>query len=285
MKDIKIVKSITNRDCDSLTSYFREIYKYKPLTPEEELVLSREHSKESLDKLVLHNLRFVITVAKQYQGQGLSLEDLINEGNLGLIKAADKYDPERGFKFISYAVWWIRQSIIAAIYNDSRVIKSPTSFIVLYNKIKKTISEFSSEFNREPDISELAELLNMSEDKISEILNRYVNCTSLDNPISDSSETSTLVDVVENINASTPDLELEKISKSEQLKRIINSLSKRDSYIIKEYFGLFGSFPKTFEEIGKNMGLTGERVRQIKNFAIEKLKTRYGKQLYELLIE
>lgn len=283
MKDIKIIKSITNRDCDSISMYFKEIYKYQPLSSEEEIALASNKTKENLNKLVLHNLRFVITVAKQYQGQGLNLEDLINEGNIGLCKAANKYNPDKGVRFISYAVWWIRQSIIAAIYTNSRTIKSPTSFIVLLNRIKRTIADFISEFNREPSLEELSELLNLSEDKISDIISKSTNCVSLDSPNLDDNDSSTLVDIIENTDVKSPDEDLEKNMKLIRLKKVIYSLPERYSTVLIEHFGLFGVFPKSFDEIGKKMNLTGERVRQIKNDAINKLRQRYGKKLYELL--
>lgn len=279
MKNIKIVKSITNKDCDSLSIYFKDIYKYKPLTQEEEIALAKEHTPQSLDKLIKHNLRFVITVAKQYQGQGLSLEDLIMEGNIGICKAAEKFDPDKGYKFISYAVWWIRQSIIAAIYTNSKTIKTPISFISLYQRLNKEMIDFYNKEGRQPSYSELSDKLDLPEEKISELMGRYSKCVSLDTPISDDSETSTLIDVVENKDSILPDNNIIEESKSKVLSGILNKLSKRESFIIKEHFGLFGAYPKSFEEIGKSIGLTGERVRQIKNTAIKKLKERYSSQL------
>lgn len=283
MKEIRIVKSITNRDCDSISLFFKDIYKYKPLSQEEEFELAKEHTQESLNKLVNHNLRFVITVAKQYQGQGLPLEDLISEGSLGLMKAAERFDPDRGFKFISYAVWWIRQSIVAAIYSKSKTIRSTTSFIASSNKLNKIVNDFIEKNGYEPSDEELSEILNISIDEIVKIRSRRTSVTSLDTPISEDSESSTLVDVVQNNWASSPETEIANELNLDVLKKVLNKLSDKEFLIIKEHYGLFDTFPKPFDEIGKKVGLTGERCRQIHNKTIKFLKDNYGDLLRNLI--
>lgn len=281
MKDIKIVKSITNRDCDSLSLFFKDIYKYSPLSPEEEKQLAREHTKESLNKLVTHNLKFVVTVAKQYQGQGLPLEDLISFGSIGMMKAAEKFNPDRGFKFISYAVWWIRQSIIEAIYLKSKVVRTTTTHITEYNKLTKTTAKFIEDNDRPPSDDELSELTNIPAKRINEILSKYNTFLSLDEPISE--ESSTYVDVIENENASRPDLDYNKKSNIEILHKIVNKLPLRERTIIIEHLGLKEGFGKSFDEVGKLLNLTGERTRQIYNLAIKKLRDRYGDILKQLI--
>lgn len=245
--------------------------------------LAKEHTTESLNKLVTHNLKFVVTVAKQYQGQGLTLEDLINEGNIGLMKAAERFDPDKGFKFISYAVWWIRQSIIAAIYSKGRSIRATVSYISTINKINKETSKFIEQHNREPSFEELSEILNIDEDKIIELKSRYSTITSLDTPVSNDTETSTLVDLIENEDIISPDDSISKSLNQERLKTILNSLPDREKTIIIEHFGLFGIYPKPFDEIGKKLGITGERVRQIKNNALKILKDKFGSELKTIL--
>lgn len=283
MKEIRVTKSITNRDCDSLSMFFKDIYKYKPLTQEEENFLAKEHSKESLQKLVNHNLRFVVTVAKQYQGQGLPLEDLIAEGSVGMLEAAERFDPDRGFKFISYAVWWIRQAIIAAIYSKGRTIRSTTSYIALNNKINKAVYDYVEKNGFGPSDEELSKILDISEEEIVKIRSRRTSTTSLDTPISEDSDTSTLVDVVENAWAGQPDEDLTNEINNEILERVLNKLPEKESIILREHYGLSGKFPKPFEEIGKKLGVTGERCRQIHNKTIKFLKDHYGDLLKNLM--
>lgn len=283
MKKIRIVRSITSKNSTSINKYFKDIYRLKPISSEEEIALAREHSPDSLNKLVESNLKFVVSVAKQYQGQGLSLEDLIQEGNLGLIVAAKKFDPDTGLKFISYAVWWIKQAILAAIYNKGQVIRSTCSYIAIMNKINKFIIEFINKKNREPSRKEISRKFNLDEDKLSKLMSYYIKCTSIDSPITNEDESRTLVDVIENPSVEIADDILDEKINHNILKNIIGKLNKKEQIILKQHFGLFGESCKSFEEIGKPLGLTGERVRQIKNTAISKLRKRYGDNLRQLL--
>lgn len=283
MKQIKITKSITNRDNLSLKLYFKDIYHYTPLTLEKEIELShkiKEGDKNALNQLVQSNLRFVITVAKQYQGQGLSLADLINEGNVGLVKAAERYNGDKGYKFISYAVWWIRQSIIQAIYNTSRTIRFPVTQITKLTKINRAIERLGSEYGRTPTMSEISQELNLPEDKINEALIYNNSCSSIDVQLGDSENSATLGDMIPSYIKT--DEELNKEAKSQEINLVLSRLTNREQDIVKMFFGI-GMQEFSLEEIGSKFGMTGERARQLKEQAIQKLKDKYTKELKEIL--
>ncbi len=276
MRQLKITKSITNRESQSLEKYLQEIGKVELITPEEEVRLARmikAGDQYALDKLTKANLRFVVSVAKQYQNQGLSLPDLINEGNLGLIKAAQRFDETRGFKFISYAVWWIRQSILQALAEQSRIVRLPLNKVGLTNKIQKAYSSLEQEFEREPSPEELAELLQMETDEVSDTLGIAARHISMDTPLSDGEE-STLMDVLENPNAERVELNLEhRESLRQEIERSMSLLTERQKEVICYFFGLGVDHPMSLEDIGERFNLTRERVRQIKDKAISKLRT------------
>jgi RNA polymerase primary sigma factor len=281
MRQLKITKQVTNRDTLSLDKYLHEIGKVELLSAEEEVELAkkiRKGDRESLDKLVKANLRFVVSVAKQYQNQGLSLPDLINEGNLGLIKAAERFDETRGFKFISYAVWWIRQSILQALAEQSRIVRLPLNKIGSINKINKAINKLEQEFQREPTIEEIAELIESKSDFIEEALNFSNVHVSMDAPLYDE-EMSNMYDVILNNDSPSPDNELIDNSLRKEIERSLSTLGQREADILRYYFGLNGYPPYTLEEIGDEFGLTRERVRQIKEKAIKKLKNQYRNRL------
>ena len=276
MRQLKITKSITNRESQSLEKYLQEIGKVDLLTPEEEVDLAKKikaGNQEALEKLTKANLRFVVSVAKQYQNQGLSLSDLINEGNLGLIKAAQRFDETRGFKFISYAVWWIRQSILQALAEQSRIVRLPLNKVGSLNKINRAFSELEQEFEREPSSDELAELLEITADEVETTLGVAARHVSMDAPFVDGEDNS-LLDVLEN--SGTPDTD-KKLEYSESLRREIerslNTLTERQCDVIKLYFGIGIEHPMSLEDIGDRFGLTRERVRQIKDKAINKLRS------------
>jgi RNA polymerase primary sigma factor len=260
MRQLKISKQITNRESQSLDKYLQEIGKVDLLTADEEVVLAkriREGDQLALEKLTKANLRFVVSVAKQYQNQGLSLGDLINEGNLGLIKAAQRFDETRGFKFISYAVWWIRQSILQALAEQSRIVRLPLNRVGSLNKISKTFSELEQKFEREPSPEELAE-----------VSGRHV---SMDAPFVQGEENS-LLDVLENDGDEKPDDGLMTDSLRKEVQRALSTLTSREADVITLYFGLNGEHAMTLEEIGEKFNLTRERVRQIKEKAIRRLR-------------
>jgi RNA polymerase primary sigma factor len=274
MRQLKIGKLITNRDSQSIDKYLTDISKHGMITAEEEVVLTqkiREGDDEALEKLVVANLRFVVSVAKQYQNQGLSLSDLINEGNVGLIKAARKFDETRGFKFISYAVWWIRQSIVQAVAVNSRVIRLPLNKISAVNKIKKTSGMLEQKFEREPSLGEIAEALEMPEEEVKVAWGASVRHTSTDTSLS-GTEDMTLLDVLENKESPQPDNLLMATSLSIEIKRALSGLSPRESDTIMLFYGIGLEHPLTLEEIGQRQGLTRERVRQIKDKAIRRLR-------------
>ncbi|MBQ9475282.1 MAG: RNA polymerase sigma factor RpoD/SigA [Bacteroidales bacterium] len=273
MRQLKITKSITNRESASLDKYLQEIGREELVSPEEEVELAqriRKGDKEALEKLTRANLRFVVSVAKQYQNQGLSLPDLINEGNLGLIKAAEKFDETRGFKFISYAVWWIRQSILQALAEQSRIVRLPLNQVGSLNKINKALGKFEQEFERQPSNEELAELTDIPEDKIKDTLQVSGRHVSVDAPFVDGEENS-LLDVLPNEDSPMADKGLVGESLSTEIERSLQILTGREREIIKSFFGI-GCQEMTLEEIGENLDLTRERVRQIKEKAIRKLK-------------
>jgi RNA polymerase primary sigma factor len=274
MRQLKITKSITNRESASLEKYLSEIGKENMIDAEEEVRLARlikEGDQNALDKLTRANLRFVVSVAKQYQNQGLGLPDLINEGNLGLIKAASRFDETRGFKFISYAVWWIRQSILQAIAEQSRIIRLPLNQVGSLSRIHKAFSTLEQKFEREPSFEELASITEIPIDKISEMMRVSGRHLSMDAPFVNGEE-STLLDVIENSESPMADVGLISDSLKKEVERSLSTLSERESEVIKLFFGIGFSHGITLEEIGDQFGLTRERVRQIKEKAIRRLR-------------
>ena len=274
MRQLKISKQITNRESQSLDKYLQEIGKVDLLTADEEVVLAkriREGDQLALEKLTKANLRFVVSVAKQYQNQGLSLGDLINEGNLGLIKAAQRFDETRGFKFISYAVWWIRQSILQALAEQSRIVRLPLNRVGSLNKISKTFSELEQKFEREPSPEELAEVLEVSASEVVDTMKISGRHLSMDAPFVQGEENS-LLDVLENDGDEKPDDGLMNDSLRKEVQRALSTLTSREADVITLYFGLNGEHAMTLEEIGEKFNLTRERVRQIKEKAIRRLR-------------
>jgi RNA polymerase primary sigma factor len=274
MRQLKISKQITNRESQSLDKYLQEIGKVDLLTPDEEVILAqkiRDGDQLALERLTKANLRFVVSVAKQYQNQGLSLGDLINEGNLGLIKAAQRFDETRGFKFISYAVWWIRQSILQALAEQSRIVRLPLNRVGSLNKISKTFSELEQKFEREPSPEELAEVLEVSTSEVVDTLKISGRHVSMDAPFVQGEENS-LLDVLENDSEDKPDSGLINDSLRREVQRALSTLTQREADVIALYFGLNGEHALTLEEIGEKFNLTRERVRQIKEKAIRRLR-------------
>lgn len=275
MRQLKITKSITNRESQSLEKYLQEIGKVDLLTPEEEVDLAKrikQGDQIALEKLTKANLRFVVSVAKQYQNQGLSLSDLINEGNLGLIKAAQRFDETRGFKFISYAVWWIRQSILQALAEQSRIVRLPLNKVGSLNKINKAFSELEQQFEREPSAEELAEMLEITTDEVETTLGVAARHVSMDAPFVEGEDNS-LLDVLENNTMPGTDSHLDYAdSLRREIERSLGTLTDRQADVIKLYFGIGVEHPLSLEDIGDKFGLTRERVRQIKDKAINKLR-------------
>ena len=274
MRQLKISKQITNRESQSLDKYLQEIGKVDLLTPDEEVELAKrikEGDQIALEKLTKANLRFVVSVAKQYQNQGLSLGDLINEGNLGLIKAAPRFDETRGFKFISYADWWIRQSILQALAEQSRIVRLPLNRVGSLNKISKTFSELEQKYEREPSPEELAEVLQVTTAEVVDTMKISGRHVSMDAPFVQGEENS-LLDVLENDSEETPDSGLMTDSLRREVQRALSTLTQRESDVITLYFGLNGEHALTLEEIGEKFNLTRERVRQIKEKAIRRLR-------------
>jgi RNA polymerase primary sigma factor len=275
MRQLKITKSITNRESQSLDKYLQDIGKEELITAEEEVELARkikQGDQRSLEKLTRANLRFVVSVAKQYQNQGLTLPDLINEGNLGLIKAAQKFDETRGFKFISYAVWWIRQSILQALAEQARIVRLPLNQVGSLNKINKAFSKLEQEFERQPSAEELAEALEVPEDKIKESLNVSGRHVSMDAPLSTSEDGGTLMDVMANADSPKADHALMAESLQKEIERSLSTLTDKEREIIRLFFGIGMNHGLTLEEIGAKFNLTRERVRQIKEKAIRRLR-------------
>ena len=280
MRQLKISKSITNRESAALDKYLQEIGHEELLSVEEEVVLAqriKNGDREALEKLTKANLRFVVSVAKQYQNQGLSLSDLINEGNLGLIKAAEKFDEKRGFKFISYAVWWIRQSILQAIAEHSRIVRLPLNQVGSVNKINKMLSKFEQENERRPSIDEIAEGVDLPEDKIEDAMKVQARHVSVDAPFADGDNNS-LLDVLPNEDAAMADKMLLLESLRDEIKRALQILNDRERKIIEAFFGI-DQPEMTLEEIGTKYGLTRERVRQIKEKAIRRLRNNTKSRL------
>ena len=275
MRQLKITKSITNRESQSLEKYLQEIGKVDLLTPEEEVDLAKrikQGDQIALEKLTKANLRFVVSVAKQYQNQGLSLSDLINEGNLGLIKAAQRFDETRGFKFISYAVWWIRQSILQALAEQSRIVRLPLNKVGSLNKINKAFSMLEQTFEREPSSEELAEQLEINAEEVETTLGVAARHVSMDAPFVEGEDNS-LLDVLANTATPGTDSALEyKESLRREIDRSLGTLTERQCDVIKLYYGIGVEHPMSLEDIGEKFGLTRERVRQIKDKAINKLR-------------
>ncbi len=274
MRQLKISKQVTNRETASLEKYLHDISKVELITADEEAELSRkikEGDQDALDKLTKANLRFVVSVAKQYQNQGLNLPDLINEGNLGLMKAAQRFDETRGFKFISYAVWWIRQSILQALAEQSRIVRLPLNKIGTINRILRAYPLLEQEYQREPKIEEIAKLLDISELEVLESIRNSPRHISMDATINVDDDNN-LYDVIKSETSPTPDKELIYESLKLEINRLISILPQREADIIKLYFGLDSKHPHTLEEIGEKLDLTRERVRQIKEKAIRRLK-------------
>ena len=277
MRQLKISKSITNRESQSIEKYLQEIGKEDLLTPEEEVHLARRiraGDQTALEKLTRANLRFVVSVAKQYQNNSLSLNDLINEGNLGLVKAAQKFDETRGFKFISYAVWWIRQSIIQALAEHSRMVRLPLNKVGSLTKINKVFSELEQKFQREPTPEEVAMVLEITVEEVEATLGISARHVSMDAPFTDG-ESNALIDVLENFNADKTDSHLDyKDSLRIETERTLASLTEREKEVIKLFFGIGVEHPMTLEDIGEQLGITRERIRQIKDKAITKLRSQ-----------
>jgi RNA polymerase primary sigma factor len=274
MRQLKITKQVTNRETASLDKYLQEIGKVDLITAEEEVELARRikiGDRDALEKLTKANLRFVVSVSKQYQNQGLSLPDLINEGNLGLIKAAQRFDETRGFKFISYAVWWIRQSILQALAEQSRIVRLPLNKIGSINKINKAYARLEQQHEREPDALEIADMLDIPEGEVKESMRNSGRHVSMDAPLIQD-EDNTLYDILRTDENNTPEKDLIIESLRKEIDRAISTLTPREADVVRLYFGLNSKHPMTLEEIGEKFDLTRERVRQIKEKALRRLK-------------
>jgi len=275
MRQLNIAKLVTNRETASLDKYLHDISKLELITAEEEVTLARlirEGDNEALDKLTKSNLRFVVSVAKQYQNQGMTLQDLINEGNVGLIKAAHRFDETRGFKFISYAVWWIRQSILQAIAEQARIVRLPLNRIGIMNKIAKAYSTLEQELQRDPKIDEIAHLLDISEDDVKDSLRNSSRHLSMDASLTQDDDNN-MYDVLKSEDSPRPDNGLLHESLQMEIARVIAILPQKEADILKLYYGLGGKYPLTLDEIGEKFDMTRERVRQIKEKALRKLKS------------
>lgn len=276
MRQLKITQSITNRESASLEMYLHDISKEEMVTPQEEVFLAkkiRDGDTEALNKLTRANLRFVVSVSKQYQNQGLSLPDLINEGNLGLIKAAQRFDETKGFKFISYAVWWIRQSILQAIAEQSRLVRLPLNQIGTLNKVRKSFSKLEQDFQREPSAEELANVLNFSINHIADVMRVSAKPVSFDAPLDSGDDSGTLLDILEGNDSENTDTGMMQDSMLEDVNRYLRILSPKEIQVIKMFFGIGHSHSMSLDEISIKVQLTRERVRQIKEAALRKLKT------------
>ncbi len=277
MRQLKITKQVTNRDTPSLDKYLQEIGKVELLTPDKEVELAKMIKRGeggALNKLIKANLRFVVSVSKQYQNQGLSLPDLINEGNLGLIKAAQRFDETRGFKFISYAVWWIRQSILQALAEQARIVRLPLNKIGSINKVNKVFAQLEQQFERSPSPEEIAQELEIAPDDVKESLDTSSRHISIDAPLN-FGEDVCLQDTLCNYDSPSPDKSLLQDSLRKEIERSLSTLTIREAEIIRMYYGLNGTAPHTLEEIGESFTLTRERVRQIKEKAIKRLKNTH----------
>jgi RNA polymerase primary sigma factor len=281
MRQLKITKQVTNRETPSLDKYLHEIGKVKLISTEDEVLLAkriRNGEQKALEGLVNANLRFVVSVAKQYQNQGLTLPDLINEGNLGLIKAAQRFDETRGFKFISYAVWWIRQSILQALAEQARIVRLPLNKIGSINKVNNTFSRLEQEYQREPTSDEIADVLDMAPREVKDALKVSSRHISMDAPLK-KDEDNTLYDILLEKDTESPDAHLLNDSLRKEIERSLSTLSPREADIIRLYYGLSGEPPYSLEEIGKLFNLTRERVRQIKEKGIKRLKHTYRSKI------
>ncbi len=275
MKQIKIIKQITNRESISLDKYLQEISKVELLSPEQEAEFAnkaKSGDEKALKKLINANLRFVVSVSKQYQNQGLSLPDLINEGNLGLIKAAKRFDETRGFKFISYAVWWILQSILQALAEQARIVRLPLNKIGCINKINKAFTRLEQKFEREPTVDELAQALELAPMDVREAMKNTARHVSMDAPLVNGESESNMYDVLLSVDSPRPDKDLMVESLRREIERVLNTLPAREADILRLYFGLKGYHQHTLDEIGERFNLTRERVRQLKEKAIRRLK-------------
>ncbi len=274
MRQLKIIKQVTNRETPSLDKYLHEIGKVELISAEEEVELARRiklNDAPALERLIKSNLRFVVSVSKQYQNQGLSLPDLINEGNLGLIKAAQRFDETRGFKFISYAVWWIRQSILQSLAEQARIVRLPLNKIGSINKINRTFADLEQKFEREPTVPEIASALELAPDDVKEAIRSSGRHVSMDAPLTPGEE-GNMYDVILSADSPSPDKGLITESLRREIERALSTITYREASIIRLYFGLNGKHPHTLEEIGETFNLTRERVRQIKEKAIKRLK-------------
>ncbi len=284
MKQLKITKSITNRDVGTLEKYLQDIAKESLITPEEEVELAqriKEGDQRALDRLVKANLRFVVSVAKQYQNQGLSLQDLINEGNLGLIKAAQRFDETRGFKFISYAVWWIRQSILQAVAEQARIIRLPLNQVGAVSKLKKTAAMLEQEYQRKPSTAELAKELDLPEAKVESLMGMNMRQISTDAPLDDDDEGSFLDVYVDQDSAAT-DEAVENESDNNAIKHALSMLSDKERQVINMYYGIGTSREYSLDEIALTMGISRERTRQIRDRVLKRLKTGSNSALYQM---
>ncbi|HHU99211.1 MAG TPA: RNA polymerase sigma factor RpoD/SigA [Bacteroidales bacterium] len=274
MRQLKITKQVTNRDTPSLDKYLHEIGKVELISPDEEVMLARAiraGDHDALARLVKANLRFVVSVAKQYQNHGMTLPDLINEGNLGLIKAAQRFDETRGFKFISYAVWWIRQAILQSLAEQSRIVRLPVNKIGSINRINKAYSKLEQEFEREPSAQEIAELLEIAPEDVKETIRTNGRTLSMDAPLS-AEDDNNMYDMMQNEETPSPDRNLINESLSYEIEKALSTLSPREARVLKLYFGIGMKHPFTLEEIGEELKLTRERVRQIKEKAIKRIQ-------------
>lgn len=276
MRQLKITKQVTNRETASLDKYLQEIGRVDLISAEEEVELAqriKEGDKAALERLTKANLRFVVSVAKQYQNQGMSLPDLINEGNLGLIKAAKRFDETRGFKFISYAVWWIRQSILQALAEQARIVRLPLNKIGSINKINKAFSHLEQDLERAPTVQEMADFMEVSVDEVAQAMKNNGRHVSMDAPLVEGDESSSsMYDVLQNDSLPGPEKELMNESLSKEIERSLSTLTDREGDVIRLYYGLSGRHPMTLEEIGERFELTRERVRQIKEKAIRRMR-------------
>ena len=275
MRQLKITKQITNRETASLDMYLQDIGRVELITADEEVILAqkiKQGDQLALDKLVKANLRFVVSVSKQYQNQGLSLPDLINEGNMGLIKAAQRFDETRGFKFISYAVWWIRQSILQALAEQSRIVRLPLNKIGAINKINKTFAKLEQELEREPIAEEISEILDILPADIRDIMRNQVRHMSMDAPLGNLEDGGSMYELLENKHEAAPDNDLIIESLRSEINRALTALTAREADVVRLYYGLSGSHSHSLEEIGEKFELTRERVRQIKEKAVRRLK-------------
>ena len=275
MRQLKITKQITNRETASLDMYLQDIGRVELITADEEVVLAQKiknGDQRALDKLVKANLRFVVSVSKQYQNQGLSLPDLINEGNMGLIKAAQRFDETRGFKFISYAVWWIRQSILQALAEQSRIVRLPLNKIGAINKINKTFAKLEQQLEREPIAEEISEILDIMPADIRDIMRNQGRHMSMDAPLGTSEDGGSMYELLENKHEASPDNDLIIESLRSEINRALTALTSREADVVRLYYGLSGGHSHSLEEIGEKFELTRERVRQIKEKAVRRLK-------------